>query len=125
MLRIKSAQVAVLGRTFVDDFVERMVVHLGTYFPRPCGALGPDGLRALIRRGIERAQGHGIASERDVCVFLGLMLTFGEDFDKALPWARAIVRDRDLIDGHDRIDRLADAGEEHEHEASDGAGAGA
>ena len=93
--------------------------------PRRAGAAAAGRLRALIRRGIERAQGHGIASERDVCVFLGLMLTFGEDFDKALPWARAIVRDRDLIDGHDRIDRLADAGEEHEHEASDGAGAGA
>lgn len=123
MLRIKSAQVAVLGRTFVDDFVERMVIHLGTYFPRPCGALGPDGLRAFIRRGVERAQGHGVASERDVCVFLGLMLTFGEDFDRALPWAREIVADRDIVEARERIERLADAGEAHEHEASAGAGA--
>jgi hypothetical protein len=88
MFRMRSEQKQAFRADALHDFEERVVLHVGRCFAERRAALGDDGLRALIRLGIERAGGHGIVAERDVCKFVDLMLVFGADFDRRCPWAR-------------------------------------
>lgn len=63
-------------------------------------------MRASIRAGIERAAGYGLVAEREVSTFIDLLVIFGIDFDRRLPWAREILTDPASIDPAARVHAL-------------------
>jgi hypothetical protein len=112
MLRIHPEQAAAFEAAAVRDFEARMVGHLRRFFPEECRRLGAqgdeDGVRALIRHGIARAQTYGIVSEHDVTLYLNLTMALGRDFDRdaLLPWARAVLVETELPEPSRRMARL-------------------
>ncbi|HYO52803.1 hypothetical protein [Archangium sp.] len=114
MFRITRAQMYALRQATIDRFVEEMATHLRETFPEQYHVLGDDGLRDTVQYGIERARIHAITSERDLCLYLGLMLTFGRDFDREQPWAREILESSLLEPADVVVERLHAAGMERE-----------
>ncbi|HZH16724.1 MAG TPA: hypothetical protein VE057_20385 [Archangium sp.] len=96
----------------IDRFVAEMVIHLRETFPEYHHAEGEVGLRDTVQYGIERARTHAITSEQDLCLYLGLMLTFGRDFDREQPWAREILENSLLEPAAVVMERLHEAGME-------------
>jgi len=110
VLYIRSSQIKTFREQLRRRFEERMVRHLHTYFPEQCAALGDEGTREAIGHGIDRAQAHGIVTERDVCRYLNVMFTFGRDFDSdpRCPWAARILDDTARPHPSERMDALYD-----------------
>ena len=110
MLTIRQEQMDALSRVALDNFGDRMVVHLKKCFPESCRALGELGTREAIRHGTERAGSYRLTAERDVCRYIDVMLAFGRDFDAdpSLPWAAEILGDEGPAGPGDKMDRLVD-----------------
>src|SRR4051812_47462379 len=51
MLVMRRDQMTAFSRSRMDDFEERMAVHLSRFFPHASAALGERGLRDAIRGG--------------------------------------------------------------------------
>jgi hypothetical protein len=100
----------VFSKAALKNFEDRMLVHLTELFPRPCGRLGEKNTREVILQGIAKAREHGIVSERDVCIYIDIMVEFGNDFDcdPALPWASQILKDPNIKGPTYRINCLYD-----------------
>lgn len=115
MLRIRKAQMEALSRAVAGDYEDRMVTHLARFFPEESSALGEGAVRERIRLGVARAAAHGVDGERDVCLFLNLMIALGPDFnrDPALPEVRALFED-ETRDGPSRLGRVYDWAERRE-----------
>jgi hypothetical protein len=96
LLTIRPAQLTAFSQAGVQRFEEWMLDHLRQFFPKQCAAVREPQLRELIQYGIQRAAHHQIASERDVCKFIDLMIVFGRNFDtdRRLPWASQILANR-------------------------------
>lgn len=90
MFKVRREQMQAYREAALRDFEDRMVAHVERCFPQRLTALGAESVREVIRLGIERAAGHGIVTERDVCKFIDLMLVLGPTFDEE-PWAREIL----------------------------------
>lgn len=108
MLIIRKEQMGVFEEVALKNFEDRMVIHLGKFFPEQCAALGDDGIREAIRYGIERAESYGIVDERDVCKYIDLTIVFGRDFDESpgTAWASSILNDEFLTDPTAKVERL-------------------
>lgn len=120
-MKLSKAHMDTFSEAAVQDFEDRMVVHLDKFFPKHVEALGEDGVRKLVRTGIERAASYEITSERGVCKYIDLMVSFGEKFDKdrKLPWAGEILNDESIASPAVRIDRLFKAAKKHVRLAAD------
>jgi hypothetical protein len=108
IVKIRPDQIQTFEHQSRENFESFMAAHLNQFFPDHCRALGKDGIRKAITRGIEKAAHYGIVSERDVCKFTDLMFAFGDTFDKdpKLPWAAAILTDPRIEDASTRTNRL-------------------
>ena len=108
MLIIRKEQMEALEQAVLEGFEDRMVVHLQGFFPGRCAELGDDGMREMVRYGMERAKSYGIVNELDVCRYIDLMIFFGRDFDTdpETPWAGRILSMESLTDPTAKIDRL-------------------
>jgi hypothetical protein len=95
LVTLRKAQLEQLGAAMMDEFQLRLLKHAREIFPRRTAALGNDGSRALIKKGVERAQQLRIRTERGVTRFTDLMFAFGEDFEDrgGLAWMADILRD--------------------------------
>jgi hypothetical protein len=58
-----------------------MLARVRVHFAERFASLGETGVRVLIREGVARAAGYGLESEREVCRYIDLLLTFGSDVD--------------------------------------------
>ena len=107
MLKINDGQMSVLEDKSRNDFQERMLVHIAKFFPEHDAALDFEQKHALIDHGIERGAEYAIVSERDICIWVDLMLALGPDFDvsETYPWAATILAD-DLRLPNLRMDEL-------------------
>jgi hypothetical protein len=94
MFKIRREQAQAFREEALRDFEDRVLAHAGRCFPDRTASLGEDAVRHLIRRGVERAACYGIVAERDVCMYVDLMLVFGADFDRENAWARDILATR-------------------------------
>lgn len=103
MLVIRKAQVEVLAKASFAQWLEN---HSRRFFPAQCKELGSEGLKAFIDVSIRQAKAHGLTGGPDVCSYLDLALTFGGDFDTALPWAKAILSEADGHANAITLDRL-------------------
>ncbi|MCP4723270.1 MAG: hypothetical protein GY860_27780 [Desulfobacteraceae bacterium] len=115
MLTIRQNQKKILKLAARDDFVERMLVHLNTFFSEHYEALGDDSCRELIDLGIKNAENHEIVNERDVCKYIDLMVSFGVDFDKdpKFPWAGKILTDQSWKNATQKTEALFNTGIKH------------
>lgn len=89
MLIISARQMRVLGSEALRAFEARLEGHLVKAFPRECNRLGSNQVRRVVKVGIDRAGRYGYRAERDVFLYLCLMLMLGWRFDEdpQLPWA--------------------------------------
>ena len=112
MLTIRDAQMAVLEEHMRRSFEERAVAHLSRVRP---SAVQAEQVRAVVWAGIARAAGYGIRVERDLILYLELMVRLGADFDlrEEHAWARRLLQSPALLPGA-RVrmvyDRLAGKG---------------
>lgn len=108
MLVIRETQMTVLEQAAVRTFESRMLEHLKEFFPKHCEILGEEQARRVIRLGIERAEQYGLASERDIHLYVGLMFMLGSYFDQdpQLPWAAKILTDENIVYPSHRADQL-------------------
>jgi hypothetical protein len=127
MLVIRKEQMQALKASVELQFEERLGRHLFEAFTRQCERLGAAQVGAVVRLGVARARRHGYVGERDVFLWLCLMLMLGSFFDDdpQLQWVADIVGGPSLAAG-DRapllrlhaaamsyLDRVA--GEDNEH----------
>jgi hypothetical protein len=115
MLVIRREQMKALSAPKLKAFEDRMLLHLRKFFPGECDALGEEKTRAVIRYGIDRAQGHGFKSGRDISRYLNLIFTFGHDFDKDpdLAWASETLRRVGTMPPGELMNRLYAKGKEN------------
>jgi len=109
MLTIRQKQMDALAAVTRERFQERLEAHVRKVFPDDCKALGEDGVRELVVEGIERAEGHGLSAERDVCRYVDLLFLLGRDFEtrEEMAWAKGILNDVTLREAPSvRMDRL-------------------
>lgn len=109
MLVIRPEQLAALEQGMLTIFEDRVIAHLHELFPRSTSEYIPSEIRSLIRDGVTLAKRHGITRERDVVLFIDLMLALDREFDK-LPkyqWASEILAEPG-IPGTLKIERLYD-----------------
>lgn len=90
------------------QFENEMIGHLKVFAAKHCEILGVEGVRKVIRRGMERAAAHGFTNRGPLRLYLEAMFMLGSDFDTdpQLPWAARILGDRKTADQMVRADRL-------------------
>lgn len=107
-MKILRVQQEAFRKALFEEFGRRVAVHLRRFFPTACRALGEEGLSELIQDGVAQATCHGLHRERDVTLYLNLMMLLGRGFerDPAFVWARSILTDPTLPEPERRIRRL-------------------
>ena len=117
MLTIRKEQMEALSEYKTKMFEDRVVVRVNGLFPEECEALEEPEVREIVQYGIQQAEQYGIVSEGDVCLYIDLMFVFGRDMDKdpELLWANEILNNERLSDPTAKVNRLYDAGLEHQN----------
>jgi hypothetical protein len=117
MLRIRKEQLRVLDLDKRKRFIAKMLQHVQEFFPTQCALLGENQLREWVEHGINSAASYRIASERDVCKYIDVMIVFGKDFDQdpRLPWAAKILKVQHTKPT-ERTRLLFETAKQHRHE---------
>lgn len=110
MQQIREEQERILKTAIKINYQDRMIEHVEKFFPDHFAALGQENTRALIDYGVEKAGNYQIISERDVCIYIDLMLALGVDFDESgdYPWAEKILTDDEITNPLLRINAVHD-----------------
>jgi len=108
MLVIRREQLEVFEERALREYEDRLCARLLEQYPEEAGMLGEERLRMLVQDGVSRSARYGLESERDVALFIDLMLFLGPRFDEdpRLSWASNILNDEFIIDPGLRIDTL-------------------
>ena len=100
---IRQEQMEALRAYMRQSFEDRTVKHIAEVFPGEFrDLLDPGGsdrpVRELIGNGIEKASKYDIKAERNVTLFIDLMVGISPDFDdrRDMPWASGFLEDRDI-----------------------------
>src|ERR1700693_3282565 len=98
MLTIRAEQMRVFQNAGLKRFEEKMLLHLGRFWPSRCDALGEAAVRRSIYDAVEIARSYGIVIEYDVARYLDLMYAYTFDFDKSpeTAWAGEILSEPHL-----------------------------
>jgi len=96
MLVIAGFQLQAMRSGALRAFEDRTLIHLARYFPRHLQLLGEVVLRRVIRLGLDKATGYGLAPECCVRSYVEFMCRLGSAFDTdpLLPWAARILADQ-------------------------------
>lgn len=107
MLKIRQEQMDVLDACMLEGFIEETIVHLRQVFRETCGKESDEDLRKRVEEGIAEAALYDITSEREVVLFIDLMVDLGPGFQKQEPnlWMEGILTD-ETLDQHDKIDAI-------------------
>jgi hypothetical protein len=98
MLIIRKEQFAVFQKVASQSFESQMLSHIRKCFRKQMEELGEPRMREVIRYGIQRSASYRIRKQRDICMYIDMMIVFGRDFDRdpALPWASRVLEDKSL-----------------------------
>jgi hypothetical protein len=98
MLVIRDMQVAAFRADAQRRFAERMRAYIAQAYPARYQALGDEGTKLLIQKGVEAGERHHLENEGAVSVFIELMVEFGERFERSpdRAWAERILAQPDL-----------------------------
>lgn len=104
---IRKQQLTVFGRAARETFERRLLEHIQEFFPVHWREVGRDGLHDVTRLGITNAASHGLETQREITLFVSLMLYFGSHFDTddQLPWATQGLADVSDGDAFTRIEK--------------------
>jgi hypothetical protein len=93
MQHIASSQYDALGHAYGQRFIAQACDSLRAKHAEHLADTPEDALRQFVRRGVERARGHGLLVERDMLRFIDCQLRFGAEFDRdpAYTWAQRIL----------------------------------
>lgn len=105
MWQLDEAQLAAIGRA---TFGRRAADALAQIYPAQAPLFGSDAFRKGLVPLIERAQKHGLLSERSVFHFLHAAWIFGPEFDEKVPPLKALLAD-EALEAELKADRLRDA----------------
>jgi len=108
VFKVRREQMDAYREAALRDFEHRVVQHVERCLPDRLATMGEDGVRRVIRSGIDRAATHRITAEQDVCRFIDMMLVFGAEFDQEQPWAREVLERERLAGPFTKILRLHD-----------------
>ena len=110
MLRIRPEQMKAFETAAAKGFQDRMLEHVGQFFPKHLAILGEPAIREVVSLGIDRGSVYGFVTEHDLCLYIDLMLLLGSLFDEdpQYPWAEAILNDKGIPDSAQRSERLYD-----------------
>lgn len=108
MFQLRKDHMQAFEDAALRRFETEMVRHLGKFARKHSEILGEEGVRKVIRLGIERAMEYGLTNRGPMRSYIELMFMFGSDFDTdpQLPWAAEILGDKDEKDEMKRADRL-------------------
>jgi len=109
MLRIRSEQLEVFEQASLKAFEDNMVDYLRDFSPKHAQILDEEQLRAVVRYGIDRAEHHGLTSERSIRIYTETMLMLGGNFDvdPQYPWTAELLG-RTEDDQAARVDVISD-----------------
>jgi hypothetical protein len=98
MLTIRRQQMAVFEAHFERRFRADLLRHVRTDLAEESKHLSDGDVDRMITEAIERGRTYAVTSERDVALFLDLMLLKGRNFDHhpKLQWIARILKDKDL-----------------------------
>lgn len=107
---IRAEQLKALADDVRRRFEGEMLVHLRGFSPRHCRVIGDDGVREVIRLGLERAGNYRFTKRGPVRYFIELMFNLGSGFDTdpQFPWAAEALHDMSVTDEIDRAEILFD-----------------
>lgn len=90
---IRDRQMVELGQSAQGAFEQRLLSHIQENFPVHWREVGPERLREVIHLGMANAAKYGLQSQREIYLFVSLMLYFGSSFDTdfQLPWADGLT----------------------------------
>ena len=81
MLILRSKQIEAIAAPMRREFESEMVCHVKTAFPEQCESMDDDALLEVVRYGMGRARRYSLTSDGQIKRWLGLMFTFGREFD--------------------------------------------
>jgi len=112
MLVIRKSQQEKLSSTGRNQFYVRLEAHIEKFFPEHVVKLDKEQRRALFEYGLERGKKYDFISERNVCLFIDLMLAFGLEFDISPEhgWAQKVLADSGQNHPNVKMDALHEAG---------------
>jgi hypothetical protein len=98
MLIVRKEQIAVFQVEARKRFAERMRAYVAEEYPARYAALGDDGTRQLVAKGIAAADRHGIEPEGAIAGLIELMVEFGERLERSpeRAWAEKILAQPEL-----------------------------
>jgi hypothetical protein len=107
MIVIRDEQMQVFQAVAVERYVGQCVARVERCFPAQLALHGRDGVEALVRDGVARAERYAVADDAEVDRFIDLMLTVALDFDSRseMAWAAGILASRGL-DEHAKMDLI-------------------
>lgn len=108
MIELNRKQIEHLEKTVEVNFENRLFEHFDEFFPNHMEIMGDQQARLYVRYGIERARKSGFFKERDICMYISLMLLLGSHFasDPQIPWAGESLNDAEIESVSERIDVL-------------------
>lgn len=95
MFTIRREQMDVLEAHMREQFIQKTLAQLREVFPEACQRQGPPAVRALVEKGIEQAASYQIERERQVMLFIDLLMELGPDFtqQRKYKWIQATLQD--------------------------------
>ena len=98
MLTIRKQQMAVLEARLARQFRIGLRRHVREELEAEAKDITDSELDQMIQQAVERGRSYEVTAERDVSLFLDLMILKGRDFDRdpKFLWARKILVDKEL-----------------------------
>jgi hypothetical protein len=116
MLVLHERQLEIFSQVALKEFEDWMLANLMKFFPAQSERSGEEGVRALVRYGLERAKIYGITSGPDVCKYIHVMMVYGRDFDvdPSLTWATQALQTSTSASPSLRVERLYEEAIQHQ-----------
>lgn len=112
-LCLTTAQMTALKAGERDPFEDEVLHEMKERFPARFVGENTAEMRRWIRYGCERAKRYGIRENKNLRLYIALMMQLGRDFDAdaGLPWAGDMLRRR--LQPQDKLTRLTKLAQEH------------
>jgi len=107
MLRIRPEQMDVLNQHMLKIYIEKIIKHLRETFPDKTQEKTNEDLEGFINDGIKRASGYEITEEREVTLYIDLMMILGKNFEQQRShlWILKFLKRQDL-NQHEKMELI-------------------
>ena len=112
MVQITRDEMESLRQHSLRRFDDGLIEHIARYFARHYRLMGTERVRSLVIQGRKAALVYGLETEREIYLYVSLMLYLGSNFDTdpQLPWAQARLTDGGIPSPWRRIETAFDEG---------------